>query len=299
MIGILYEHRQWFEPLFAEFERRKVPFDRIFIRDHHYDPAERHCPYSLIVNRISAYPSGGSHPGIILYVKQYLRYLESIGARVINGYHSYLVGTSKAMQLDIFEHLGLRYPRARVIHDPGQAVQAAAGLSFPVVVKPNVGGSGTGILKFGNQEELELAVRTEALDLGIDHTALVQEFLQAKGKTIVRVELLDGEFLYALRLPTTEASFNYCPADGCNVANPELAVESHRPPEQVIEEVQNILAAAQADLGSVEYLICENDDQVYYYDINPLSNFVADAPRVVGFDPFVRFVDFVLARAGL
>ena len=37
--------------------------------------------------------------------------------------------------------------------------------------------------------------------------------------------------------------------------------------------------------------------QTPIHDINPLSNFVADAPNVVGFDPFARFVDYILERA--
>jgi biotin carboxylase len=184
-----------------------------------------------------------------------------------------------------------------VIHHPRQAAHAAQGLSFPVLVKPNVGGSGSGILKLDSMEELGLAAQTGALDLGIDHTALVQEHLQAKGGYIVRVEILNGEYLYALRLPVSEESFNYCPADGCNIDNPDLAVEHHTPPDQMIAEVKEILAASRADLGSVEYLINEGDDEVYYYDINPLSNFVADARHVVGFDPNVSFVDYVLECA--
>ena len=32
------------------------------------------------------------------------------------------------------------------------------------------------------------------------------------------------------------------------------------------------------------------------YDINALSNFVADAPNVIGFDPFVRLVDYLEGR---
>ena len=298
-IAVLYEHPEWFKPLFAELGRRQVPYEALSVPDLWYDPAGRQCPYSLVVNRVSAYPSGGSHPEIILFVKQYLAYLESVGAKVINGYYSYLVGTSKAMQLDIFEQLGLRDPRAQVIHHPDQAVQAAEGLAFPIVVKPNVGGSGAGILKFESLRELELAVDTQALDLGIDHTALVQEYLPAQGGYIVRVEILDGEYLYAIRLPISEASFNYCPADGCNVEDPNLAVEPHSPPEAVIQEVKRILSASKADLGSVEYLVNEADGRVYYYDINPLSNFLTDAPAVVGFDPVVKFVDYILRRASL
>jgi hypothetical protein len=94
-------------------------------------------------------------------------------------------------------------------------------------------------------------------------------------------------------------SFNYCPADGCNIENPELAVEAYSPPADIVEDVRRILAAARVDLGSVEYLVSERDGQAYYYDINPLSNFVADAHRVLGFDPVMSFVDYILKRAAL
>jgi len=40
-------------------------------------------------------------------------------------------------------------------------------------------------------------------------------------------------------------------------------------------------------------MIDDRDGQRYYYDINALSNFVADAPRVIGFDPFVRLADWL------
>ncbi len=297
-IAVLYEHPQWFEPLFSELDRRNVPYVREFVPDHFYDPSLRECPYALVVNRVSAYPSGGAHPQVVLYIQQYLAYLESIGAEVVNGYHSYLIGASKAMQLAIFERLGLHYPRARVFHHSRQALQAASGLTFPILVKPNIGGSGVGIGRFEDLDELALAVEAGTLDLGIDHTGLVQECLPATGRQIIRVEILGDQLLYAIRLPMAADSFNYCPADGCNVENPDLSVEAFSPPSEIVEEVKQILAASRADLGSVEYLVSERDGRAYYYDINPLSNFVADAPSVIGFDPIVSFVDFILARAG-
>jgi len=296
-IAVLYEHPEWFAPLFDELDRRNVSYERQSVRDHCYDPAIRRCPYSLVVNRVSAYPSNNSHPEVVLYIQQYLAYLDSIGVDVINGYHSYLVGASKAKQLDIFEQLGVRYPRSCVIHRPQQALLAAGGFSFPVVVKPNVGGSGAGILKFDNRVDLAVAVDAGVLDLGIDHVGLVQEYLAAQGGHIIRVEILNGDYLYAIRLPVEPESFNYCPADGCNIGNPDLAVEAYLPPPDIIRDAKRILAASRADLGSVEYLVNEKDGQVYYYDINPLSNFVADAPSVIGFDPIVNFVDFILERA--
>lgn len=296
-IAVLYEHPEWFKPLFAELDRRGVDYEKLFLGDHHYDPSERVCSYSLIVNRVSAFPSGASHPGIVLYAKQYLAHLKTIGANVINGFFSFLVGTSKAMQLDVIGQLGLRYPRAKVIHHPDQVLRAAQALAFPIVVKPNIGGSGSGILRFDSCDELESASHEHDIDLGIDHTGLVQEYLAPRGDHIVRVEILGGDFLYAIRLPIVEHNFNYCPADGCNVGVPGLAAVSVVPPVEIIRDAKLILKASDTEVGSVEYLVNKDDDQVYYYDINPLSNFVADARRVIGFDPVERLVDYIIARA--
>jgi hypothetical protein len=125
----------------------------------------------------------------------------------------------------------------------------------------------------------------------------------------VRVEVLDGEFLYAIRVfPKAGSGFNLCPADICHQPAPEttaacpagsgIRVEMCRPPESVIADVLRIAEAAHLDVGGVEFLVDERDSRVYYYDINALSNFVTDAERIVGFDPFVKLVDFLARRAG-
>lgn len=46
-----------------------------------------------------------------------------------------------------------------------------------------------------------------------------------------------------------------------------------------------------------KYLVSKKDGQRYFYDVNATSNFVADAPTVLGFDPFPAFVDFILKVA--
>ena len=53
------------------------------------------------------------------------------------------------------------------------------------------------------------------------------------------------------------------------------------------------METAGIDVGGVEYMVDDRDGRPYYYDINALSNFVADGPRVVGFDPFVRLVNYL------
>jgi D-alanine-D-alanine ligase-like ATP-grasp enzyme len=179
---------------------------------------------------------------------------------------------------------------------------AAIDLSFPVLVKPNIGGSGAGITEYQTATDLAAAVDAGLLDdLGPDGTGLVQEKLPARGDSIVRVEILGGTFLYAIKLRLQPGSFNLCPADYCDpaqaVGDASDLVKGYLPPDHLIDEAARILDATGADLGGVEYLVNDLDGEAYFYDINALSNFVADAPNVVGFNPFVQLVDFIEERA--
>jgi hypothetical protein len=76
-----------------------------------------------------------------------------------------------------------------------------------------------------------------------------------------------------------------------------LRVEGYTPPAEIIQQVERIMAAAGIEVGGIEYMIDERDGQLYFYDINALSNFVADAPQVIGFDPFARLVDYLEQEA--
>ena len=68
------------------------------------------------------------------------------------------------------------------------------------------------------------------------------------------------------------------------------------PPPEATETALRIAKAAQLDIGGIEYLVNARDGERYFYDVNALSNFVTDAPRIVGFDPFERFVDYLRSR---
>jgi hypothetical protein len=312
-IAVLYEHPEWFRPLFAALDRRRLPYVEVDAAALRWDPAER-PGFSLLVNRMSpsAYLRGHGHA--IHAALQYLDFVESHGIPVVNGTGAYRLEISKAAQLALLEGLKLPYPRARVINDGRQAAAASEGLRFPVVVKPNIGGSGARIRRFDSRDELEQAARAGALDLGIDHTALVQEFLPARGGTITRVELLDREVLYAIRIrPPAGFGFNLCPADICRdegeparatgtavegfcATKPAMEIEAADVATDILAASRDIAMAAGLDICGIEYLVDDRDGRAYFYDINALSNFVTDAPRIVGFDPFERFVDYLESR---
>lgn len=309
-LGVLYEHPAWFERLFAELDRRGIAYQKLLAPDHFYDPGDGGQRFRVIFNRMSPSADRRNHGNGIFYTQSWLGHLEMLGSRVINGSKAFRHETSKALQLSLLHSLRLPFPKARVIHDPRHAVEASDGLRFPVVVKPNVGGSGAGIVRFDHRDDLAAAVNAGGIALGFDHVGLVQEFIPARGGHITRVETLAGQYLYAIQVHLTGETFDLCPADICQTTRGEslnnacvveaakagLKVEGYRPPADVISAVERIVQAAGIEVGGIEYVIDDRDGQLYFYDVNALSNFVADAPRVIGFDPFVNLVDFLVAE---
>ncbi len=305
---ISHEHPDWFKPLFAELQQRGIPYRTVDPTRHHFALDEQHPGFDVFFNRMS--PSAYLRDGVqgIFYTLNYLKYLELRGVRVINGYQAFTYETSKALQLLLLQQLGIKYPKSRVVNHVSQVEAATEGLRFPIVVKANIGGSGAGIEKFDTIEELRHALENNLLDFGVDHTALVQEFIPARGGYITRVETLGGKYLYAIRVYITGESFNLCPADICQTTSGQdlirnacaldapkngLKVEAFTPSDEIISTVEAIAQQSKMDVGGIEYIIDDRDGEVLYYDVNALSNFVADAVNVIGFDPHKELADFI------
>ena len=94
-IGILYEHPEWFTPLFAELDRRGIRYDRVLASELHFDPSERDLPYSLVVNRMSPSAYNRGHEHAIFTSLSYLHFLDTMGVPVVNGVERLQPGTLK------------------------------------------------------------------------------------------------------------------------------------------------------------------------------------------------------------
>jgi hypothetical protein len=307
-IAIYYEHPDWFRPLFAELDARRINYVKLDASCHSYDPDAGGADFSLFFNRMSASAYLRGNGKGIFFTHNYLAHLEASGVRIINGSRAFAVETSKALQLELLNSLGLPFPKTRVVNCADELLAAARQLGFPLLVKPNLGGRGAGIVRFDSTEELRAAIDETKLELGIDQIALVQELVPARNGHITRVETLGGKFLYAIKVYTSGENFNLCPAEICRTEDgasgastmglidaPKagLKVENYAPPQEIIDAVERIVGAAQIEVGSVEYIIDDRDGVIVYYDINALSNFVANAPQIVGFDPHARLVDYL------
>ena len=140
----------------------------------------------------------------------------------------------------------------------------------------------------------------------------MQEYFPARDAVIVRVEILGGRYLYAIQIHTTGETFNLCPADICRSTKGEelariacpvdapktgMTVEGYDPPAPVKKDTERIMQAAGIDVGGIEYVIDDRNGRLLYYDINALSNFVADPERVIGFNPYARLADYLITEA--
>ena len=296
-LAILYEHPKWFEPLFAALERRGVAYDAIRLSDHSFDPTSAEIPAPVVFSRVamSSFLREAEHG--IFYAQSLLSHWASRGAHVLNGAEVIAIDSSKARQLSLISALGYAVPETRVVHRADQLVATSRGLRYPLLVKANIGGSGAGITRYLSEEDLAQSVRDGTVPDSVDKVLLLQDYAPPHGGVITRIETLNGRFLYAIEVESGGDSFDLCPADACIAAPGRKAIRmtAVTPEPHIIAAAERIAQTVGLDVGGIELLIDDRDGTPRFYDINALSNFVADPLTVLGWDPHERLVDYILA----
>jgi hypothetical protein len=297
-LAIYYEHPQWFIPLFAALDRRGVDYGAHTLQDHLFDPADPSLPAPVIFNRLamSSYLRQKEHA--TFYTQSLMAHFEHCGARVINGSAALALDTSKARQLSLFKALGLKTPATRVVHRFEDVARAAASLRFPVMVKGDIGGSGADMARYDSLEELRAYADEKGTPVGINGVSLVQEYVPARDGRVIRCETLGGRFLYALALDGAGSTFDLCPADVCQAdraqaGGPQITISAYQPRAEIISGVEAAAQAAHLDVGGIEYMVDDRDGVARFYDLNALSNFVANPVEVLGYDPHENLVDML------
>lgn len=294
-LAVLYEHPQWFQPLFAALDRRGLHYEPIQLSGHSFDPSECEAPAPLILSRVaqSSFLREPEHP--IFYAAALLDHWKRCGAVVLNGADILAIDSSKARQLSLITSLGHAVPKTRVVHRTRDLAAAAEGFDYPLIIKANIGGAGAGIVRYGSGEDLLVSIEHGTVPQSFDGVLLVQDYVPARGGVITRIETLAGRFLYAIDIESSGDTFDLCPADACVAQAGRAAVRmtAVTPPNEIIRAAEQIAHAAGLAVGGVEVLIDDRDGTPRFYDINALSNFVADPLNVLGWDPHERLVDLL------
>ena len=295
-LAVFYEHPEWFKPLFRALDRRGVAWAALPIQDHVFDPADTRVPAPVVLNRLAMSSFLRQDEHALFYSLAALDHWAGLGARVVNGPAAMAYDLSKARQLSLFRRCGLATPHTRVAHRRADIARLAAEIGYPVMVKVNVGGSGTGMVHYDGGEALDAAVADGTAPMGVDGVVLVQAYVPARDARVIRCEVLDGKLLYAIALDGAGSTFDLCPADVCMVDKPSITIEAFRPPPEIAAAVERVAVAAGLDVGGIEYMIDDRTGEALFYDLNALSNFVANPMQVLGYDPHEPLVDYLLAQ---
>lgn len=307
-VVVLFEHPEWQKPLFSAMERRGVRFASFDLKRGCFDP-DSIPEATLYFNQASpsAYVRGNTRA--VPLALSFLRHLEVRGARVVNGAQAFALELSKSTQLALMGKLGIPHPHTLVFNDVDVAV-AKWGNRWPALLKPEQGGSGARMYLLHGADELAQLLRNRPELWLPDNLLLIQEYFATDAsKGIVRMEFLDGELLYAMRV-ISHGAFNLCPSEICNPESgasqcevpeviPARPVEFYpyqSVPADAVETGKRLMAAGGIDIGGIEYIEAA-DGRMVFYDINANSNLRAPVARAFGFDPFERVVGFLMKKA--
>jgi glutathione synthase/RimK-type ligase-like ATP-grasp enzyme len=305
---VLYEHPEWQKPLFSALERRGVRFAAFDLKSAAFSNADA-LAAPLYFNQASPSAYVRGHVRAVPLALAYMRTLERLGARVLNGADVFALELSKSAQATLLHTLAIDTPRSITFNDVA-ALRARAGeIRWPALLKPDQGGSGARIHVVESVDHVAAILGADPSLWLPDNLFLLQELLEHDPDAgIVRLEFLGGELLYAMRVKT-HGRFNLCPSPVCNPDEGDgvCAVPEHEPdttaapveffpfadvPGAAVETATRIVRAARLDVGGIEYLETPDRRRVFY-DINANSNLRPSVAAAFGFDPFERVVDFL------
>ena len=304
---VLHEHPEWQKPLFAALERRGVAYAACNLTRAAFSNVD--APRArLYFNQASpsAYVRGNTRA--VPLALAYMRTLERLGARVLNGADVFALELSKSAQATLLHTLGIDTPWSVTFNDVSALRAYDDRITWPAILKPDQGGSGARIHVVDSLAHVESILTADPGLWLPENLLLLQEYLPHDPEQgIVRLEFLGGELLYAMRV-ITHGRFNLCPSPVCNPDEGDGAcavppydeveappVEFHPFPDvprEAVDTAKRIVQAARLAVGGIEYLETDAGRRVFY-DINANSNLRPAIAEAFGFEPFDRVVTFL------
>jgi hypothetical protein len=302
MIHVLFENEDWMPPLRSALAARGLEFSEHFVEGGQVDLMSAPEP-GVYINRMSPSSHTRGHQGGVVFVRSYLRHLEAYGMPVINGSKAFDLELSKVEQDIALRAAGIRTPHTMAVVGD-QLKEAARQMPLPFITKHNQGGKGLGVQLFRNLESFDAYVDGPDFVDSPDGVTLLQQYVASRDESITRVEIVNGEFLYAIR-SSTEGGFELCPADACAMddqfcpvgdtgkftLNPFIKAD-----DPLIVAYIEMMRRNSIDVAGIEFVEDINGDR-YTYDINGTSNYnggVEDEHDVSGMGAIAALADSLL-----
>ena len=290
-IYIIHENDEWVEPLRKELQEINAPFEEWHLGKRNVDHLDK-PPQGVFYNRMSASSHTRGHRYAPEYTAVVLNWLEKNKRRVINNSRALSLEVSKSLQYKELENFGIKTPKTIYCSNKESILKSANIFRKPFITKHNRGGKGLGVKLFNNKKELDSYVSGKDFELSIDGITLLQEYIDAHPKVIIRAEFVNSKFLYAVEVDASEG-FELCPAcpedqdeipqqqiagEFCPTIGNKFKILKNYKKNALIENYEKFIAINGIEIAGIEYIIDKNGT-IYTYDINTNTNYNSQAEK--------------------
>jgi hypothetical protein len=273
-VYVLHENPAWFGPFADEFAAVGLAYEEWPLGDGVLDLDEPPPP-GVFWSRMSASAHTRGHPHAAEHARALLTWLETHGRRVVNGRSALELELSKVAQLVALRAAGFEVPRTVAVAGADGMeglLRAAASLPRPFLSKPNRGGKGLGVRLFGSLDDYAAHLASPDHVPPVDGITLLQEYVAPATPSITRVEVVGGEFLYAIAADTARGGFELCPADACATDAAALFTLREGFADPIVDGYLDFVSHHRVEVAGFEFLETADGRRVTY-DINTTTNY--------------------------
>ncbi|MGX1191680.1 ATP-grasp domain-containing protein [Metabacillus sp. SLBN-84] len=290
-VYIIHENKEWTDHLTKRLDELNVPYEEWHLDQGLVNLSEA-PPEGIFYNRMSASSHTRGHRYAPELAASVLYWLERHNRKVYNGSRAIQLEVSKVAQYMTLNEHGIQTPKTTAAVGKEAVLNAAAQFEGkPFITKHNRAGKGLGVQLFHSIEGLKQYVEGPDFEEPVDGITLIQEYIQAPEPYITRCEFVNGKFLYAVRVDTSEG-FELCPADACQIGDLFCPVGEEAPVkpkfqivddvnEEIISRYETMLKANDVKVAGIEF-IRDANGEIYTYDINTNTNYNGDAEAAAG-----------------
>jgi len=290
-IYIIHENDEWVEPLRNELKNINAPFEEWHLGKRNVDHLNE-PPQGIFYNRMSASSHTRGHRYAPEHAAVVLNWLEKYKRRVINNSRALALEISKSLQYKELESFGIKTPKTIYCSNKESILKSANIFRKPFITKHNRGGKGLGVKLFNNKKELDSHVSSKNFEPSIDGITLLQEYIDASPKVIIRAEFVNSKFIYAVEVDASEG-FELCPAcpedqidvpetqffgDYCPTIGNKFRIIKNYKINSLIEKYEKFISTNGIEIAGIEYVIDKNGE-IFTYDVNTNTNYNSQAER--------------------
>lgn len=221
--------------------------------------------------------------------KAVLRMFETLGVKCINNLDSIEKTGDKIYSFQYAKQMvpEVKIPKTMLISKNTSIDEIEEEISFPLVLKIMNGNQGRGVVLINSKDELKDILNVVTASQ-FDEELLVQEaVMSSKGKDI-RVVIGGGEFIHAF-VRSNDNDFKSNLHQGGSI-------ETFDAPKSLIDTSIKLTEVFGLELGSIDYLFGENEDEFYLCELNsvPGISYLFDAKEKGNVNLIKKFMKIIL-----